>query len=1438
MAGVGNSQQAQTSTAPIYAVNAKYVQGAGPGYWPTINAGLILNLASGTAFCNGSIANYSGGTLTMSASTTNYVYLNTASNCVPAVKTTIFTSSDVPIAIVITGGSSISTITDTRTEFTYGGSGLNYLLSSNNLSDLTNATTARANLSAAKSGINSDITSLTSLTTPLPITEGGTGSNTASTALTNLGGLTSASPTYTGTLSGPSVNIGGTLTGNAVTIGPHAIPAASWTLDVYSPATALASIGGLSSASPTFTGTFTGPIGNFTTSVAVGSGTPLSGAVINATQSNVGTTTQINVQNTSSDASASSDFVATADNGTNTTNFIDCGINSSAYSVSGFNTGGADDGYCYTTGNLNLAAAGAGKSVTINAGGTTTTQTIATFSPTAVTLTEPLTIPAGGMNTAAGTALSVTSGTTGAATFDSGTGGPVGVGTGANAKTVTIGNSTGASSLILNAGTSGVSGTAISVDGALTANSNTIIPSQKAVVTYVGNKVNGLAWRPAVQHLDSTVTAPGTTIVGSSAYTSDGFALINNDRILFTNASAGTYLNKVYSVAGVGTSITLTLTTDGQAGTGVPANGDAAYVTEGTANGGKIFVYNSTSGTWVQASSASGSLLATNNLSDVSNATTSRTNLVAAKSGVNSDITSLTGLTTPLSTSQGGTGAGVLTGYRYANGGGADTASTTIPYSSLVGAASSGTNSNITSLTGLTTSLPQTEGGTGSSTAATVGQMPVASSAGVYTPRTISGDVSMTSGGVATVVNLNGVTAPVSAPTAARQILMSSSTSAQQYGILTASDLPAATTSTLGAVSLTGDLGGTATVPIVDGLQGYGFTNSPTLANQVPVVTDITNKYLTWQTQSGGGSSATASYLHAAASSGQSVSATGVVIALGTTDMSSGTLVTQSGNTLFLKAGYTYHLRASIGYANFSGNNGFVTFLWRTGATGGSGTTLGNVGQTDSDMATSNSAPNTPYAEAYYTPTADTYVHLETGSVGLLTSIGSNPYVNVWAETVSSSLAVSSVSQVANYLRAYSSVSQGEPSAGGYIVLNTLQTSAGSDISINTSTGVVTLAAGHTYSIQASPGYVNFGSTSGSSSYFDIYNITSAASVPSSGCLYLNSAGAINLTPSNGPCSGIVQAAIATNVAFRYVAGVNPGTLIPTNGSTQYIYVEELPANNVYVAQTTISGNALGTSITGTDAGTGSGLAYTVAMNGASTITALSTGTIIKFVPLTASTTITPTIAVSGLAAKTVTVCGQQAAAVGDLGLLKIQTFTYDGTYWELQNPAVTVCNAMVWQAYSPSIVATGTTPSRAATRTTTALYAVLGKTLYLNFTYYAASTAGAASGSGAYLISLPGSYTVNTTLAPLPTTVSGAQYAGIDGTNVGSAQLSAGTFDAISASVEPLTSTQVGIFVGGYSNTSSAYITHNASLWSDTIFGFTIGNNERISFTAAIPIN
>lgn len=53
----------------------------------------------------------------------------------------------------------------------------------------TTASTARANLGAAKLGVNSDITSLTGLTTPLSVAQGGTSANTSQAGLRNLQGL-------------------------------------------------------------------------------------------------------------------------------------------------------------------------------------------------------------------------------------------------------------------------------------------------------------------------------------------------------------------------------------------------------------------------------------------------------------------------------------------------------------------------------------------------------------------------------------------------------------------------------------------------------------------------------------------------------------------------------------------------------------------------------------------------------------------------------------------------------------------------------------------------------------------------------------------------------------------------------------------------------------------------------------------------------------------------------------------------------------------------------------------------------------------------------------------------------------------------------------------------------------------------------------------------
>ena len=78
---------------------------------------------------------------------------------------------------------------------------------------------------------------------------------------------------------------------------------------------------------------------------------------------------QLNIQNINAGTSASSDVVATANNGDETVNFVDMGINSSAYT--GGIMGGSNDGYLYSLGQNFLIGNGtAAKALVFMTGGT------------------------------------------------------------------------------------------------------------------------------------------------------------------------------------------------------------------------------------------------------------------------------------------------------------------------------------------------------------------------------------------------------------------------------------------------------------------------------------------------------------------------------------------------------------------------------------------------------------------------------------------------------------------------------------------------------------------------------------------------------------------------------------------------------------------------------------------------------------------------------------------------------------------------------------------------------------------------------------------------------------------------------------------------------------------------------------------------------------
>lgn len=99
---------------------------------------------------------------------------------------------------------------------------------------------------------------------------------------------------------------------------------------------------------------------------------------------NVNSYAQINFQNINSGSSASTDFVATADNGTDGSHYINMGINSSTYNDSEYSAMLANDGYLYVRGdeeggNLVVGTATPGGLIRFISGGTDSGNIVATM---------------------------------------------------------------------------------------------------------------------------------------------------------------------------------------------------------------------------------------------------------------------------------------------------------------------------------------------------------------------------------------------------------------------------------------------------------------------------------------------------------------------------------------------------------------------------------------------------------------------------------------------------------------------------------------------------------------------------------------------------------------------------------------------------------------------------------------------------------------------------------------------------------------------------------------------------------------------------------------------------------------------------------------------------------------------------------------------------
>ncbi len=197
--------------------------------------------------------------------------------------------------------------------------------------------------------------------------------------------------------------------------------------------------------------------------------------------------------------------------------------------------------------------------------------------------------------------------------------------------------------------------------------------------------------------------------------------------------------------------------------------------------------------------------------------TAARANLVAAKSGINNDITALPGLITPLTVAQGGTGAG-----------NANTARTNLS------AAKSGANSDITSLTGLTTPLSLAQGGTGTNITAAAGGVPYST----------AGAIVLTAPGTSgQLLRSNGASAPAwASQSTAVSLVVDGNGAPFSTGVKAYLQIPFA--ATLTAVTLLADQTGSVVVDIwKDTYANFPPTVADTICAAAKPTITANNKY-------------------------------------------------------------------------------------------------------------------------------------------------------------------------------------------------------------------------------------------------------------------------------------------------------------------------------------------------------------------------------------------------------------------------------------------------------------------------------------------------------------------------------------------------------------------------------------------------------------------
>lgn len=448
------------------------------------------------------------------------------------------------------------------------------------------------------------------------------------------------------------------------------------------------------------------------------------------------------------------------------------------------------------------------------------------------------------------------------------------------------------------------------------------------------------------------------------------------------------------------------------------------------------------------------------------------------------------------------------------------------------------------------------------------------------------------------------------------------------------------------------------------------------------------------------------------------------------------------------------------------------------------------------------------------------------------------------------------------------------------ILFNSVNASAGTSVALNTSTGVFTLKAGRTYHLMGSVPFAAFSADGG---YMAVqwYNITASAWIGEEGstqpitrpvnegktCIFnaiVSPSTDITVAARFAATGGanLVTGIYNSNVSIQVLAGSSPVTgqtvdyafgqsttsqayalngvvtfdssvgSVPFAGNTWTLQagvtyeliasVRQLAAAGYdYMWYNVTTSSYVGSRGSGSNSGTEVIAAYTFTPSVTTQVrvqfTAGSGTAGARFVSIKQLGT-SSVINVVGATASTPGVAGTVPAPAAGKQRAYLKG---DGTW-----------DDGAWTSYTPTITGSISNPTLATTKTLIARYRVVGKSLQIAFTYYAASSTGAAAGSGAYLFSLPAGFTIDTTAAPIAasTTSVAGDYSGFSASSLGNGIAS--TNSASTPCIVVGSSTTTVSLAGTF---TSAGASVNTLIGSGS---FTVANNNCCyKFTAEIPI-